>query len=298
MGMKHLFIFGLMLLFVNSGFGQGRSIIAKNAEVQKLGEGFKFTEGPAVDKEGNVYFTDQPNNKIWKWSTEGELSVFHDDPGRANGLYFDQQGNLLAAADMENQLWLITPEKKVEVLIENFDGKLLNGPNDIWVDPKGGIYFTDPLYKRPYWERDPSMQQEGEYVYYISPDKQEFFRVATDLVKPNGIIGTSNGQKLYVADIGDKKTYVYSINDDGTLSDRQLFTSMGSDGMTIDNKGNIYLTGKGVTVFDPNGKQIEHIDIPENWTANVCFGGKNLKTLFITASESIYGLEMRVKGVL
>ena len=119
---------------------------------------------------------------------------------------------------------------------------------------------------------------------------------ATDLVQPNGIIGTPNGKKLYVADIGDRKTYSFKINKDGTLSDRKLFTEMGSDGMTIDSKGNVYLTGKGVTVFNKKGEQIEHIPIDEGWTANVTFGGKDRQTLFITAMGSVYTLRMKVRG--
>jgi gluconolactonase len=297
--MKYIAFFFLLLIsfFILSFTAQrDRGIIAKGAKVEKLAGGFKFTEGPAVDAKGNVYFTDQPNNKIMKWSVDGELSVFHENAGRSNGLYFDRQGNLIACADMDNQLWSIDPNGNVTVLVNDYQGKRLNGPNDLWIDPRGGIYFTDPLYKRPYWERDPAMQQDGEHVYYLTPDKSKLFRVATDFVKPNGIIGTPDGKMLYVADIGDKKTYSYTINTDGTLSGKKLFASMGSDGMTIDNRGNVYLTGRGVTVFDSNGQQIEHIPIEENWTANVCFGGKRMDMLFITASGSIYGLNMTPRG--
>lgn len=273
------------------------SIIAPGAKVEKLADGFSFTEGPAVDKKGNVYFTDQPNNKILKWSVEGKLSTFHNDGGRANGLYFDLSGNLLSCSDMDNQLWSIDMSGNPTILVADYNGKRLNGPNDLWVHPNGGIYFTDPLYKRPYWTRDPEMQQDGEHVYYLTPDRKKLTRVDEKLVKPNGIIGTPDGKKLYVADIGDRKTYVYDINPDGTLTNRILFCEMGSDGMTIDNKGNIYLTGRGVTVFNPQGEQIEHIPVEANWTANVCFGGKDMKTLYITASQYLYSLKMKVKGV-
>jgi gluconolactonase len=122
-------------------------------------------------------------------------------------------------------------------------------------------------------------------------------RVTDDLVTPNGIIGTPDGKKLYVADLGDKKTYVYDIDPDATLSNKTLFCLMGSDGMTIDNEGNVYLTGRGVTVFNPAGEKIEHIPIDAGWTANVCFGGADRHTLFITAQKSLFALRMRVKGV-
>lgn len=276
---------------------QKKSIIARGAKVEKLAEGFSFTEGPAVDKKGNVYFTDQPNNKILKWSTDGKLSVFMENSGRANGLYYDKKGNLISCSDMENEVWSIDTRGNHKVLVTDFDGKKLNGPNDLWVHPKGGIYFTDPLYKRDYWTRNPEMQQEGEYVYYLSPDGKAITKVDTELEKPNGIIGSPNGKLLYVADIKANKTYVYDILSDGTLSNKRLFITLGSDGMTIDNEGNIYLTGHGVTIFNPKGEQIEHIPVEANWTANVCFGGKDMKTLFITASQYLYGLRMNVKGV-
>lgn len=272
--------------------------MAKNAELEKLGDGYGFTEGPAVDRPGNVYFTDQPNNKIIKWSfSTGEFSTFTDDSGRSNGLYFNREGELLACADMENQVWSFDKEGNKTVLIENFKGKLLNGPNDLWISPKGGIYITDPLYKREYWQRDPEMQQDGEHVYFISADGLQFFRVDENLQKPNGIVGSPDGKKLYVADIGAGKTYVYDIEEDGYLTNRRVFVEMGSDGMTIDHRGNLYLTGKGVTVFDSKGNQVAHIAVPEPWTANVCFGGGDRKKLFITASDAVYGLDMKVRGV-
>lgn len=275
-----------------------RKIVAKNAELVKVGDGFTFTEGPAVHRNGDVYFTDQPNNKIIKWSaTRNEISVFMEDAGRSNGMFFDRWGNLITCADMDNQLWSIDDKGNAKILIENFKGKLLNGPNDLWVVPNGGIYITDPLYKRPYWERDPEMQQDGEHLYYLSPDRLQFFRVDENLVKPNGLIGTPDGKKLYVADIGDNKTYVYDIEEDGYLKNRRLFAEMGSDGMTLDFRGNVYLTGKGVTVFSPKGEKIAHIPVPENWTANVALGGTERKTLFITAMGAVYTLEMKVRGV-
>ena len=279
-----------------TGEAKKEGIIAAGAKVKKLAGGFKFTEGPAVDAEGNVFFTDQPNNRIHKWPVDGKLSVFHEKPGRSNGLYFDKKGNLLACADLDNELWSIDMKGKVTVLVKEYKGKKLNGPNDLWEDLKGGIYFTDPFYKRPYWNRGP-IEQDGQHVYYLYPDRKKLIRVTEDLVTPNGIIGTPDGRKLYVADLGARKTYVYNINVDGMLSGKKLFCSMGSDGMTIDNEGNIYLTGRGVTVFNAAGEKIEHINIDAGWTANVCFGGRDRKTLFITAQESLFVLRMRVKGV-
>jgi gluconolactonase len=136
-----------------------------------------------------------------------------------------------------------------------------------------------------------------ESVYYLAPDLKQVTRVIADLKQPNGIIGTPDGKTLYVADIGDGKTYRYRIEAGGSLGDKQLFCKFGSDGMTLDDRGNLYLTGKGVTVFAPSGEQLQHIAVSEPWTANVCFGGKTRHTLFITASKGLYAIEMSVKGV-
>lgn len=273
------------------------SIIASGARLRKLAGGFKFTEGPAADARGNVFFTDQPNDRIMEWSTTGKLSTFKRPCGRSNGLCFDKSGNLWACADEKNELWRISPAGKTAVVVKEYHGKLLNGPNDVWLRPDGGLYFTDPFYKRDYWKRGPT-EQDHEAVYYLTPDRKTLTRVIDDLQQPNGIIGTPDGRRLYVADIKGNKSYAYDIQPDGTLKNKRLFCNLGSDGMTIDNRGDVYLTGAtGVTVFDRTGKQIEHIAVAEPWTANVCFGGRDRQTLFITASKGLYGLKMRVRGV-
>ena len=293
---NYMVVFIIITLFFSvSAFAQS-PVIADGAQLTLVSDQFAFTEGPASDSEGNIYFTDQPNNDIWIYNLDGELTKFMDESGRANGLYFAENGNLLACADNENELWSITPEKEVSVLVDSYNGKRLNGPNDLWIDPKGGIYFTDPYYQREYWDHTEQEIKE-QRVYYLTPDREDLFIVIDDLVQPNGIIGTANGEMLYVADIGDGKTYSYQIDqDNGYLTNRSLFTEMGSDGVTLDEKGNLYLTGKGVTVFNESGEQIEHIPVPQNWTANVTFGGENNQTLFITASTAVYTLEMKVKG--
>jgi gluconolactonase len=278
-----------------SPFASAESVVAPGAKLEKLAGDFQFTEGPTCDASGNVFFTDQPNNRIMKWSVDGKLSTFLQPAGRANGMYFDAKGNLIACADEKNELWAITPGKKVTVLIKDYQGKYLNGPNDVWVVPTGGLYITDPFYKRPWWDHD-TMVLDGEQVYFLSPDGKKPVRVTNDLKKPNGITGTPDGKKLFVADIGADRTYAYDIQPDGSLTNKVLFCTKGSDGMTIDEKGNIYITGKGVTVFDKTGKQIEHIDVQEPWTANVSFGGKDHQTLFITASKSLYSIRLVFKG--
>jgi gluconolactonase len=286
----------LIITDLVSGQGSGEiPVVKKGAILEKLAGDFLFTEGPASDARGNVYFTDQPNNRIMVWTTTGELTTFMQPCGRSNGLFFDRRGFLWACADEKNELWQIAPDKSVNVIPGIFQGKPFNGPNDLWVSPGGGIYFTDPYYQRPWWNHT-SMPQEKQCVYYLSPDHKSVIKVAEDLVKPNGIVGSADGKTLYVADIGGNKTWSYSIGSDGSLINKKLFCEMGSDGMTIDEKGNLYLTGNGVTIFDKTGKQIGNIPVPEKWTANVCFGGSDRKSLFITATTSLYRLKMSVKG--
>ncbi|WP_375446596.1 SMP-30/gluconolactonase/LRE family protein [uncultured Fibrella sp.] len=271
-------------------------VVQPGATLEKISSQFTFTEGPTVDKKGTVYFTDQPNDKIWAYDTDGKLAIFMDKTGRSNGLYIDKKGNLIACADQRNELWSISPDKKVTVLLANYQGHRFNGPNDLWLDPKGGIYFTDPYYQRPYWDhKQPDLATQN--VYYLPKGKTEAVLADGNLMQPNGIVGSPDGTYLYVADIKANKTYKYQIGKDGQLSNRQLFVSQGSDGMTLDSKGNLYLTGKGVTVYDPTGKKLGNIPVPSGWVGNVCFGGKDRNTLFITASESVYTLKMAVKGI-
>ena len=285
-----LVLLAVMLVSIGPG-AEKVSVIAPGAKVEKLAGGFKFTEGPASDAEGNVFFSDIPNNRIHKWSLDGKLSTFRENSGGSNGLYVDKKGNVLACEGEGRRLVSIDLKGNVTVLADKYQDKRFNSQNDLWIDPKGGIYFTDPRYGR----RD-DLEQDGEHVYYLSPDRKKIIRVVNDMVRPNGIIGTADGKLLYVADHGGNKTFVYTINKDGTLSNKKLFAPEGSDGMTIDNEGNIYLTTKVVAVYNSKGQKIESIEVPEG-PANVCFGGKDTKTLFITAQTSLYSVRMRVKGV-
>ncbi|MDE0863673.1 MAG: SMP-30/gluconolactonase/LRE family protein [Rubripirellula sp.] len=262
-----------------------------------VGDAYSFTEGPTSDAAGNVYFTDQPNDRIVHYDfATGKLSDWLKPCGRANGLFFVAPNKIIACADENNELWQIDiSDQKHRVLAVGPAGRRLSGPNDCWVDRDGAIYFTDPLYKRPYWTQViPPDNPRG--VYRVTPDGK-LSQVAVDLKQPNGIIGDAENRHLYVADIGDKKTYRYSIDDDGKLTDRMLFCSMGSDGMTIDQQRNVYLTGKGVTVFDRDGKKLRNIPIPKGWTANVTFAGPKNQHLFITAQDSVFVIKMDVSGL-
>jgi gluconolactonase len=277
------------------GQTESQSVTAPGAKLEKLSGEFQFAEGATCDAQGNVFFTDQPNDRIMEWSVDGKLTTFLHPAGRANGMCFEPNGNLLACADEKTELWSITPDGKHTVLAKEYDGKKLNGPNDVWERPDGGIYITDPFYKRDWWDYS-QRPQDSEDVYFLSPDHQTLKRVTTDLLQPNGIVGTPDGKKLFVADIRAGKTFSYEVQPDGSLTNKTLRASLGSDGMTIDTDGNLYLTGRGVSVFNKDGKQIEHIPVPEAWVGNICFGGKDKQTLFMTASKGLYSIRMRTKG--
>jgi gluconolactonase len=274
-------------------------VVAKDAKLVLIDSNFSFTEGASCDKAGNVFFTDQPNNKIWEYDVNGKLFVFLDSSHRSNGMYFDAKGNLISCADENDELISISLTKKISVLIDNYNGYVLNGPNDVWINRlTGGMYITDPYYQRNYWTRqhaDPGLG--GEKLYFLPPHKNMLVMADSSVKKPNGIVGTPDGKYLYVADMGDWKTYRYEIQQDGSLKNKTLFLNEASDGMTLDEQGNIYITGKGVTVYNAAGEKIDHINVPEDWTANLCFAGKKKNVLFITASKSLYKIQMAVKGV-
>lgn len=275
------------------------SIIAQGAVLKEISTEFKFTEGPAADEQGNVYFTDQPNDRIMVYTVDGKLKTFMQPAGRSNGMYFDHAGFLIACADENNELWRIdVKSQRTAVLVKDFEGKRLNGPNDVWAAPNGDLYITDPFYKREWWTHD-TQPIEIQGVYLLKAAATEAVRVVDDFVKPNGIIGSPDGKTLYISDIGAGKIYGYDIAEDGTLTNKRLLCQARSDGMTMDCHGNVYVTNeKGVTAFDPAGQQIANIPVPgQKWTANVTFGGRDRTTLFVTAGTGIYTLQMNVCGV-
>ena len=270
---------------------------AAEGKVTLVADGYQFTEGPAVDAQGVVFFTDQPNDRILKVDLEGKITEYMKPAGRSNGMFFAPDGKLIACADEKNEMWEIAADKSHRVLFSKFEERKLNGPNDVWIDSNSTMYFTDPYYQRKWWEHK-TRPQNKQSVYRVDRDGANVTLVDDSLVQPNGIVGDWERRLLFVADIGDSKTYQYTIANDGTLVDRKLFCSSGSDGMTIDDQGNLYLTGKkGVTVFNKDGKEIQIISVPENWTANVCIGGKDRRTLFITASDSLYTVRIKNRGL-
>jgi gluconolactonase len=296
---------------------------ASQGVVDTIQTGFGFTEGPAVDKWGNVFFTDQPNDKIYKWTaTTGQISTFLTGTGRSNGMAFDKQGNLIACADMYGEIWKIRPDGSHTVIAKDYNGKILNGPNDVWINPvTGGMYITDPIFPRPYWENtdirkinNPSWPPvfsaqaptgKGGHVYYLAPGSHTLVRVTTmagwDADSwPNGVVGSPDGKKLYVNKWAPDNlggTWVFDIKPNGRLANMRKYINTGGDGMSMDERGNVYISnGEGVVAFNKNGTKVLHI--PLNGATNNVFAGRNEKTLFITGPvDRVTSIKMNVKGV-
>jgi len=264
-------------------------LVQPDATLTLLASGLQFGEGPAADALGNVFFSDVLADTIYAWSLTGQLSVFRTNSGGANGLFFDAAGNLVACEGDNGRVVSIGPGGTVTVLANQYNGLRFNAPNDLWIDPQGGIYFTDPVFWNP-------LVQDGEHVYYVSPSGTAT-RVISDMTKPNGLIGTADGTALYVSDYGAGRTYRYTINSNGTLSNKTLLVAVGSDGMELDEEGNVYLTTdtNGVVAYNSAGTEIETIAVPERPT-NLCFGGADRRTLFITTEHGLHSILMRVQG--
>lgn len=302
--------------------------------------GTPFTEGAVRAPNGDVYFVDQNSNKILKWSVaDKKLSVFMHPAGYANGMTIDKNGKLIACADERNELWEISlnetksipypqplnsavgakspggnitlPAYKV-IMDGKYNGKLLGGPNDVWAMPDNSLYFTDPYYARRWWSSGRQQEQDVMTVYRLSPDRKTLTRALPNFLTsdgkagtPNGIIASPDGKTLYVASLGGPGTgggeiYSYAVGSDGSLTGRKLVAAFGSDGMTMDNQGNLYICAptrtSGVTVVSiATGKQVGFIPVPET-PANMCFGGADQSTLYITARTGFYSIPTKVKG--
>ena len=264
--------------------------VAPGARVELLASGFGFVEGPAAGPDGALYFTDIPNERIHRWTADDGVTIFRERTGRANGLRFDRDGNLIVCEMGNRRVTAIDPQGNVRTLADRFEGRRFNSPNDLWIDPKGGIYFSDPRYGST-----EDQEMRGHHVYYVTPDRRAVRRVTDDLERPNGIVGAPDGGRVYVADHGAGRTYVYTPAADGALTDKRLFVAQGSDGMTMDAHGNVYLTGQDITVYAPDGGAVGSIAVPET-PANLTFGGPEGTTLFITARTALYAVEMAVGG--
>jgi len=275
--------------------------IGPTGPVTKAHTGFQFTEGPAADAEGNVYFTDIPRNRILKAGTDGKLTTFLENSEGCNGLMFDAKGRLIACQGRAGRVIAISVSSKaIEVLAGEYDGKRFNAPNDLVLDKHGGVYFTDPSFGQ-------GATQDKMAVYYVSAEKR-VTRLIDDLSRPNGVILSPDEKTLYVLPSGSPDVMAYPVESPGKLAAGKVFCRLeqapnapmprGGDGLTVDSKGNLYLTQPGliaIQVVNPEGKTIGLLKFPEA-PSNCTFCGKDLKMLVVTARTSLYTLPMEATG--
>jgi gluconolactonase len=269
------------------------------SEVVKVKGDFQFTEGPASDGRGNLYFSDIPANRIYQLDATGKISMFLEPSNHTNGLMVNRQGKLFAC-EMDGRIVSIdVGSKRATAVASNYEGKRFNAPNDLVLDQAGGVYFTDPRFRAPM-----PLPQEKEAVYYCDA-QGKVTRLADNLPAPNGVILSVDEKTLYVIPSMQKEMMAYPVQSPGKLGEGKVFCTLkqpdpsgngGGDGLTIDTRGNLYITSRlGLQVFDPQGKLLGVIEFPEQ-PANATFGGKDNKTLYVTARTSLYSVEMEAQG--
>ena len=296
----------LMTLTPNMGWAEDlTSIVESGAKVTKLAGGMQFTEGPVwLPKQKKLVFSDIPNSKLMQWSEDEGLSVFRQSE-KANGNILDLQGRIISCQHDGRNVIRIEPDGSATVLADTFEGKRFNSPNDAVVRSDGTLWFTDPP-----WGLEGPGEIPGHWIYRLDPASGRVEAVIKDLAMPNGIVFSPDETRLYVADTGgdkrnpDAKTHdltpgvhCYEVKTDCNLGKEIFRTDKGSDGMAVDIQGNIYTTqlDNRVLVLDADGKEIAEIVVPEA-PANVCFGGEDYRTLFITARTSLYSIRVRYPG--
>ena len=248
--------------------------------------------------DGRIYFTDIPNNRIHVYDPRsGETEMYRENSGAANGLIFDKKGQLYACEGGSRRV-SVTSDCGccISPAADAFGGKKFNSPNDLTLDKNGGFYFTDPRYG----PRD-SMEMTAEGVYYV--DKAgNIALVDGELQRPNGIGLSPNGKVLYVADHAAKTILAYDVTAPGQVANKRVLSTLntpgGCDGLTLDSDGHLYLTvPQAVLIVCPgSGEVLQTIPMPET-PANVCFGGKGSRTLYITAVTSLYKIELNTRGI-
>jgi gluconolactonase len=269
-------------------------------KITKLRSGFAFTEGPAADRQGNVYFSDIPNQKIYKINLKNEFYLVRDNTNHANGLAINAHREIVAC-EMEGRIVAITADgKALRVIANQYRDKRFNAPNDLVIDQTGGIYFTDPAFRAP-----KPLPQGKTRVYYITPERK-VLAVIADLPNPNGIRLSPDQKTLYVVATGQREVMAYPVESPGKLGPKKEFCKLkepspgkgaGGDGAAVDAKGNLYVaTMLGIQVFNPQGEPLGIIAVPEA-PSNLTFGGADFKTLFITARTSVYSVRMEVPGI-
>ncbi|NJM60929.1 MAG: SMP-30/gluconolactonase/LRE family protein [Oscillatoriales cyanobacterium RU_3_3] len=275
-----------------------QSILDDSAQLEKVAGDFQFIEGPAWHPDGFLLFSDIPANTIYKLAANGKAEIFRRPSGNANGNTFDKEGRLITAEHSTHRLSRTEKDGKVVTLVDKYDGKRFNSPNDLAVKSDGSIYFTDP----GYGVSKEQKQLDFYGVYRLAPDGKLTLLIK-DMVQPNGIALSPDEKKLYVNNSEAGYIGVFDINSDGTVSKERVFAELKDagkigvpDGLKVDVQGNVYSTGAGgIWILSPAGKLLGRISIPEMAT-NVAWGDKDYKTLYITASKSLYRIRLKIAG--
>jgi gluconolactonase len=293
----------LSLLTLPSFAEDSASLVEPGAKLQKLAGDLKFTEGPAwIPARNTLVFSDIPNSKLMQWNEKDGLSVFRPSE-QSNGNILDLEGRLITCQHAARNLVRTEADGKITVLVDKFDGMRLNSPNDVAVRSDGTLWFTDPP-----WGLVGKQEIPGNWVFKFDPATGKVEPVIKDLAMPNGINFSPDETRLYVADTGGNAKHpdpafhklpagihCYEVSKDGKLGKKLFQIDQGSDGMAVDVQGNLYTTHGKVHVYNADGKKLEVIDVPEG-PANVCFGGADMKTLFITARTSLYSIRTKNAG--
>jgi len=267
--------------------------------IKKVDGKYTFTEGPAVDADGAVYFSDIPNRRIHRIDTSGKVAIFREDSNSANGLMVNPKGEVVAC-EMDGAVVVLSQSgESRRVITDRYEGKRYNAPNDLVLDRAGGVYFTDPQFRAPM-----PLPQGKTCVYYVDASGK-VTRLIENLPNPNGVLLSPDEKTLYVLPSGQKQMMAYPVGSPGKLGAGKVFCELeqakagangGGDGGTVDSKGNVYITSAtGLQVFDPSSKKLGTIPFPEQ-PSNATFGGKDMKTLYVTARTSVYTCPMEVTG--
>ncbi len=276
-----------------------KGFLPENAKIEKVASGFQFTEGPVwIGKDGGyLVFSDIPANELKKWSESEGIKPYRFPSKNANGNTTDLKGRLVTAEHSGRRLSFTSKKDNVKPLVEDYNGKKFNSPNDVVVKSDGTIWFTDPDYGLP---KGATKELEGNFVFRYDEKQKTIQAVALDFDKPNGLCFSPDERKLYIADSGKPHHIrVFDVKEDGTLTNGKVFCVIdpgGPDGIRADADGRIWSSaGDGVHVFLPDGTLVAKIKVPET-PANLCFGGPDGHTLFITAKTSLYRIKTLTTG--
>ena len=276
-----------------------KQIIPADAKVEKLADGCGFTEGPVWNPAdgGFLIFSDIPKNQLIKWTRVGGVTTFREPSRNTNGNTIDREGRLVCAEHSGRRISVTGKDGTVSAVVESYQGKPFSSPNDVVVKSDGTVWFTDPPYGLPAGQQ---REQDGNYVYRFDPTTTKTSAVATDFDMPNGLCFSPDEKKLYIADSGKPHHIrVFEVGGDGSLANGKIFCVIdkgGPDGIRCDADGRVWSSsGAGADVFATDGALIAKINLPKAG-ANLCFGGTDGKTLFITAREGLYAVPTLVTG--